>query len=194
MQAPCWKRRKGKTSIQDRNVSEANLIIVSYPVCFYTCRRPIWYHLVLLNTWLQDSFHANFDPFTCFSLCLEKFQDPDQLTHPGPLAGVMAEALVGQHGHHLSPLGTELPLEPWVHDVVLVLAQVLQHRPRPLREVLLSPGPRLVHHHLAREELQQDHPEAVHVTHHRQVTCKWGLINTFATVLARSDIMQPQEI
>lgn len=102
---------------------------------------------------------------------LERLEDLDDAAHCGPLLGLVAQAPVRQRGRLLGAGLRVLPLESRVHDPAQ-LPRVVQHRPRPLHQVLFPARTGLVHRFSSRQEFKQYHSETVHVASRCKVPWK----------------------
>jgi hypothetical protein len=106
---------------------------------------------------------------------LQRREGLDDVAHERPGLGVLAQAVEREAAGLVSGSGRVLPLQPRVDDLEEP-PLVVELRERPVHQALLPAGPRLVDRLAPRQELQQDHAEAVHVTPSSQVTCKFGVI------------------
>lgn len=105
-------------------------------------------------------------------------EDGYGFAHVGAHLGVLAEAVVGEAGQFEEDLGGVLPVHPGVDDLEQLVAAE-EEGPGPVHEVVLPPRPAVVQCYPADEQLQQHHPETVHVALRRQMACA-TVVNTTA--------------
>jgi len=105
----------------------------------------------------------------------ERLEYLHNLAHQRPGLWVPGETGTGQLGHLVSAFHGDVPTQFWIHQGLESLS-LFQMGPSPFHKVVLPCWSVLVHRSPACHELQQHHPEAIHVALGRQVTCKWELV------------------
>ncbi|KAG6554274.1 hypothetical protein Mapa_004190 [Marchantia paleacea] len=111
-----------------------------------------------------------------------RLQSAHYLAHLGPPVRGVAHAGRGHlhHAEHLLLVIVVLQRRVGDHVQIPVLQRLRQHGPGPLHEALLAGGLRHVHGFLARDQLQQHHPERVHVRFVGELTAQ-GVLRSQVT-------------
>lgn len=108
----------------------------------------------------------------------ERLEDLHNLAHQRPGLGIPGEAGTGQLGHLVSAFHGDVTAKFRIHQGLESLF-LFQMGPGPFHKVVLPCWSVLVHRSPACHELQQHHPEAIHVALRRQVTYKWKLLKQY---------------